>query len=140
MPRESGGVELIVVGRVESTLRDPGDAPRQPDEGAPPARVVVAPEFGAALVGLAAGDRITLVTWLDRADRTRLTTRPRGDAARDEVGVFATRSPDRPNPLGHHDVTITAIDEHGFTVDALEALDGTPVVDVKPCLGPTANR
>ena len=131
---------LVMVGRVESALRDAAAAPRQPDEGAPEARVRIEPAYRAALAGLRAGDRVTLVTWLDRADRSRLVTRPRGDDARTETGVFATRSPDRPNPLGHHDVTITAVEPDGFRVDALEAFDGTPVVDVKPVLGPIDER
>lgn len=131
---------LVPVGWVESSLPAGADAPRQPDEGAPPARVHVDEPYRAALDGLAIGDAITLVTWLDRADRECLVTHPRGDPARPAIGVFATRAPDRPNPLGHHDVTITQRHPDGFEVDALEAFDGTPVVDVKPRLGPTAGR
>jgi tRNA-Thr(GGU) m(6)t(6)A37 methyltransferase TsaA len=133
-------LRLVIVGRVESSLAAGPDAPRQPDEGAPPARIRVAEPYRGALAGLAVGDRITIVTWLDRADRGQLTTHPRGDRSRDAVGVFATRSPDRPNPLGHHDVTITRIHGDGCEVDALEAFDGTPVVDVKPRLGPRERR
>ncbi len=130
----------MIVGRIESSLVDGADAPRQPDEGAPPARVRVSESYRPALDGLAVGEAITLVTWLDRADRERLVTHPRGERSRPAIGVFATRSPDRPNPLGHHEVTITLIHPDGFEVDALEAFDGTPVVDVKPRLGPRAGR
>ena len=126
---------LVIVGRVESSLRDAAAAPRQPDEGAPAARVRIGPEYRAALTGLHAGDRITLVTWLDRADRDRLVTRPRGDAGRTETGVFATRSPDRPNPIGLHRVRVLAAAGARLQVAGLEALDGTPIVDVKPVLG-----
>jgi tRNA-Thr(GGU) m(6)t(6)A37 methyltransferase TsaA len=125
---------LRPVGRVRSPLRDRASAPKQADEGAPPAVLVVDAAYAPALHGLTAGAEILVLTWLDRADRTVLTTRPRDDPARPEQGVFATRSPDRPNPVGLHRARITAIDGTEVTVDALEALDGTPVLDVKPVL------
>ena len=96
--------------------------------------------MGEALQGLAVGDEIVVLTWFDRARRDVLTTRPRNDPARPEQGVFGTRSPDRPNPIGLHTVRITAIDGPRVAVAALEALDGTPILDVKPVLGPTATR
>ena len=129
-----------MVGWVESPLTAGTEAPRQPDEGAPGARIRVQNAYRAALEGLALGDPITIVTWLHRADRARLVTHPRNDRSRPAIGVFATRSPDRPNPLGHHDVTITRLHPDGFDVDALEAFDATPVVDVKPRLGPRDAR
>jgi tRNA-Thr(GGU) m(6)t(6)A37 methyltransferase TsaA len=133
-------IEVQPVGRVESTLADAAEAPRQPDEGAPPAWLVFEPAVAEALQGLAVGDEIVVLTWFDRARRDVLTTRPRNDPARAEQGVFGTRSPDRPNPIGLHTVRITAVDGTRVAVAALEALDGTPILDVKPVLGPTATR
>ncbi len=128
------------VGTVRSELVDLDDAPRQADEGAPAARLELDPEVAPALDGLAPGVVIDLFTWLDRADRTVLTTRPRDDATRADAGVFATRSPHRPNPIGHHIVTVTAVEGTVLTVDHLEAVDGTPVLDVKIALGPVDAR
>lgn len=125
---------LRPVGRVASPLTDRATAPRQGDEGAPPAVLDFDRAFAAALDGLVAGAEVLVLTWLDRADRGVLTTRPRDDPARPELGVFATRSPDRPNPIGLHRVRVTAVDGLRVTVDHLEALDGTPVLDVKPVL------
>ena len=122
------------VGRVRSPLTDRAAAPKQADEGAPPARIEIDPAWAAALDGLAAGADVLVLTWLDRARRDVLTTRPRDDPDRAEQGVFATRSPDRPNPIGLHRVRITAIEGTSVEVDALEALDGTPVLDLKPVL------
>jgi tRNA-Thr(GGU) m(6)t(6)A37 methyltransferase TsaA len=127
-------IELRPIGRVESPLRDRAAAPRQGDEGAPAARVVVEPAFAAALEGIAAGDRLVLLTWLDRADRSVLRVHPRDDLSRPLAGVFATRSSDRPNPIGLHEVDVLAIDGTTLTVEPLEAIDGTPVLDVKPGL------
>ena len=128
------------IGRVESSLTDLGAAPRQPDEGAPDAVVVIDPAYLDAVAGLAPGDEIVLVTWLDRGDRAVLQTRPRGDLTRDPVGVFATRSPDRPNPIGLHTVRLVAVDGARLAVRQLEAIDGTPVLDIKPVLGPVDQR
>jgi tRNA-Thr(GGU) m(6)t(6)A37 methyltransferase TsaA len=133
-------IPLRPVGRVESSLTDAAAAPRQADEGAPPAWLAFDPGVADALGGLAVGDAIVVLTWFDRARREVLTTRPRNDASRAEQGVFGTRSPDRPNPIGLHTVRITAIDGTRVAVDALEALDGTPILDVKPVLGPLAGR
>ncbi len=127
---------LRPVGRVRSTLTDPVGAARQPGEGAPPARIEVATNYRTALAGLAVGDAVFVITWLHLADRDVLTVHPRGDQTRSEVGVFATRSPSRPNPIGLHVVRITSMTPDGdIEVDALEAVDGTPVLDVKPALG-----
>jgi len=133
-------MELVPVATVESPLVDRAAAPKQGDEGAPEATLVFELGFAAALEGLAAGDEILLLTWLDRASRDVLRVFPRGDRSRPEQGVFATRSPDRPNPIGLHRVTVLAIDGARVRVSGLEALDGTPVVDVKPVLGSIAER
>ena len=94
----------------------------------------------AALADVAAGDEIILITWFDRADRDVLTVHPRSDRTRPPTGVFSTRSPDRPNPLGLHRVTVLATDGPRIQVNNLEALDGTPIVDVKPVLGDITDR
>jgi tRNA-Thr(GGU) m(6)t(6)A37 methyltransferase TsaA len=133
-------IELRAIGHVESPLTDPAQAPRQPDEGAPAATLVFAPAIQAALDGLAVGDAIVLITWFDRAARDVLVVHPRGDRTRPPTGVLATRSPDRPNPIGLHTTTITGIDGARVGVDHLEALDGTPILDVKPVLGPVDQR
>lgn len=127
---------LRPVGRVESPLTDRASAPKQADEGAPAAVLALDPAFADAARDLRPGDTVMVLTWLDRADRDVLTVHPRGDTARPETGVFSTRSPDRPNPVGLHEVRVTAVEADGTRVhvDALEALDGTPVVDVKPVL------
>jgi tRNA-Thr(GGU) m(6)t(6)A37 methyltransferase TsaA len=133
-------IELHPVGWVSSTLTDRGDAPRQPDEGAPPAALVFRPELRPALDGLTPGDEIVVLTWLDRADRGTLSVHPRGDPDRPASGVFATRSADRPNPVGLHAVRIVEVFDTTIIVAHLEALDGTPILDVKPVLGPVAER
>jgi tRNA-Thr(GGU) m(6)t(6)A37 methyltransferase TsaA len=126
---------LRFVGRVRSELRDPGDAPRQGNEGAPDAWLDIDPDVARALDGIAIGDALVLVTWLDRADRDVLQVHPRGDLQNPLSGVFATRSPHRPNPLGLHRVTVRAIAGTSLRVGPLEAIDGTPIVDLKPVLG-----
>jgi tRNA-Thr(GGU) m(6)t(6)A37 methyltransferase TsaA len=122
------------VGWVESPLTDRADAPRQGDEGTPPARIVFRPEFREAAIGLQVGDEVLVLTWLHLGSRDVRSVHPRGDTNRPITGVFATRSPDRPNPIGLHGVMIEAVDEDGITVRNLEAIDGTPVLDVKPVL------
>lgn len=131
-----GTFEARGIGRVVSPLRELGDAPRQADEGAPPAWLVFEPPVAPALRGLVPGQRVVLLTWLDRARRDVLVVHPRGDAARDEAGVFATRSPHRPNPIGLHEVEIIAIEGGRVRVRGLEAIDGTPILDVKAMLDP----
>ncbi|WP_086662041.1 tRNA (N6-threonylcarbamoyladenosine(37)-N6)-methyltransferase TrmO [Lentzea kentuckyensis] len=128
-------MKLQPIGHVESSLTDRSAAPRQGDEGAPDAWLVFAPEYGRAMAELAAGQDVLVLTWLDRADRSVLAVHPRSDPDRPETGVFSTRSPDRPNPIGLHRATIVAVDGVRVHVDGLEALDGTPIVDVKPVLG-----
>lgn len=127
-------MELIAVGTVESTLMDRASAPKQGDEGAPEAWLVFDEGVADALDGIAAGDELLLLTWLDRADRAVLRVHPRDDPARPEQGVFKTRSPDRPNPVGLHRVTVVSIDGLRLRVRDLEALHGTPIIDVKPVL------
>lgn len=127
-------IQLIPVGRVESTLTELASVPSQGDEGGPNAWVVFEVKFRGALDGLRPGDEVVLVTWLDRARRDVLCVHPRGDPSRPEQGVFTTRSPDRPNPIGLHRVEILAIEDCRIRVGSLEALDGTPVIDVKPVL------
>ncbi len=128
------------IGRVESPLLDPATAPRQGDEGAPEAWLVFDAAVADGLRDVAAGADVILLTWLDRADRDVLTVHPRGDRSRPATGVFSTRSPDRPNPIGLHRVTVLARDGLRLLVSGLEAVDGTPVVDVKPVLGEVHER
>ena len=127
-------LNLKVIGRVESPLTELDAAPRQADEGAPEAVLVFVPEVLEALRSLRPGQEVLLLTWLDRARRDLLSVHPRGDTARPEEGVFSTRSPHRPNPIGLHRVEITAIDGLRVRVRALEAIDGTPILDVKRLL------
>ena len=132
--------ELRPIGRVESPLTDRAAAPKQGDEGASRARVVFLPEFREAASGLREGDEVLVLTWLHLSRRDVLSVHPRGDAKRPLTGVFATRSPDRPNPIGLHAVAIEAVEEDAITVRDLEAIDGTPVLDVKPVLGKRSER
>ena len=132
--------ELRSVGRVESPLTDPASAPKQGDEGAPEATIVIEPRFAPALDGIATGDELLVLTWLHRADREVLSVHPRGDSSRPRAGVFATRSPHRPNPIGLHRVRVLAIEGDRLRVADLEALDGTPVLDLKPVIGSDPNE
>jgi len=125
---------LDAIGTVESPLTDRAAAPKQGDEGAPDAWLVFEPGVAPALDGIAAGDEILVFTWLDRSRRDVLRVHPRDDPDNPERGVFATRSSDRPNPIGLHRVTVAAVDGLRVRVRRLEALDGTPVIDVKPLL------
>ena len=131
---------LTIVGRVSSPLNDPAAAPRQPDEGAPDAWLELDRAFEAALRNIRPGDRLVLLTWLDRARRDVLSVHPRGDRARPPEGVFSTRSPHRPNPIGLHDVEVTEVEGCRLRVRHLEALDGTPIIDLKPALEEEIHR
>jgi len=122
------------IGHVQSPLVSTADAPRQGDEGAPDAFLVLDPEVQAGLDGIAVGDEIIILTWLHEADRAFLRVHPRGDLSRPEAGVFSTRAPSRPNPIGLHRVRVLDIDGVRVHVSALEAIDGTPVIDLKPTL------
>jgi tRNA-Thr(GGU) m(6)t(6)A37 methyltransferase TsaA len=128
------------VGRVESPLRDRAAAPKQGDEGSPEAWIVLDEAVAMAARDLSAGDEVLVLTWLDRGDRDVLAVHPRGDLNRPETGVFSTRSPDRPNPIGLHRVGILEVDGLRLRVRDLEALDGTPVLDVKPVLDRDTER
>lgn len=128
-------VELRAVGYVRSTLSDRAAAPKQGDEGAPDAWLEFSPEYAQAMRDLAPDSDVLLLTWLDRADRDVQVVHPRDDLSRPPTGVFATRSPDRPNPIGLHRVRVLKVDGLRVLVSDLEALDGTPIVDVKPVLG-----
>lgn len=125
---------LRPIGWIRSALRAPEDAPRQGSEGAPDAWLEVDAAFARALSGIAAGDELVVVTWLHRADRGVLETHPRNDSAVPLAGVFATRSPHRPNPLGLHRVGVREVSGTRLRIGPIEAIDGTPVVDVKPVL------
>src|SRR3954447_5289514 len=127
-------MELTPIGIVESPLTDPGSAPKQGHEGAPEAVLVIQPEVAEGLDGIAPGDEVIVLTWLDRADRDMLRVHPRDDPANPERGVFSTPSADRPNPIGLHVVEIVDIDGARLRVRNLEALDGTPVLDLKPVI------
>ncbi len=131
------GASLEPVGVIRSTLRDRAQAPRQGAEGAPDAWLEVRPRFARALSGVSAGDEVLVITWLHRADRGVLEVHPRDDPAAPLAGVFATRSPDRPNPLGLHRVTVREVAGPRLRIGPIEAIDGTPVVDIKPALGPS---
>jgi len=122
------------IGVVRSPLRDLDQAPRQPDEDAPTAQIVLDDRVAPALEGIGAGAVIELLTWLHQADRDTLQTRPRDDATRPMTGVFATRSPHRPNPIGLHTVTVVDVGRSSLRVAGLEAIDGTPVLDIKVAL------
>lgn len=128
------------VGRVESPLLQREQAPRQGDEGAPDAWLVFDPAVSDALRDLQAGAEVIVLTWLDRARRDVLVVHPRDDLTRPQLGVFSTRSPDRPNPVGLHRVEIVAVEGTRIRVRNLEALDGTPIVDIKPVLDRDTER
>lgn len=132
--------EVVAIGRVESTLTDPELAPRQPDEGAPSAWLVFVPEVRAGLDGIRPGDELLLLTWLDRARRDVLAVHPRGDRTRPTHGVFGTRSPHRPNPIGLHHIVVEEVAGERLRVRQLEAIDGTPILDVKPVLDPDPSQ
>lgn len=126
---------LTAIGHVESQLTDPKLAPKQGSEGSPDAWLVFRPSVREALGDLKEGDEVIVLTWLDRADREALRVHPRDDPSRALMGVFSTRSADRPNPIGLHRVRILSIvDGLRFLVNNLEALHGTPILDVKPVL------
>ncbi|HEX3279341.1 MAG TPA: tRNA (N6-threonylcarbamoyladenosine(37)-N6)-methyltransferase TrmO [Thermoleophilaceae bacterium] len=132
--------ELTPIGVVESSLSDPSAAPKQGDEGAPEAWLAFDPGFAGALDGLAAGDQLLVLTWFHLADRDVLSVHPRGDSSRPPQGVFGTRSPHRPNPLGLHRVELLEVDGTRPRVSDMEAVDGTPIVDVKPVLSADASE
>ena len=132
--------EVTPVGWVESPLKHRAQAPRQGREGAPPAWLVFEPEVAEAVRDLRAGEHVIVLTWFDRSRRDELSTVPGDNPASPPLGVFSTRSPDRPNPIGLHRVQILAVEGLRILVSELEALDRTPVIDIKPVLDPVAER
>lgn len=139
-PPKTTAYLAVPIGWVESALADLKQAPMQGDEDAPDAWLVFTPEMADGVRDLTAGDELIVLTWLHRADRDVLLTHPRGDRTRPLTGVFSTRSPDRPNPIGLHRVRVLAAEGRRILVGPLEAVDGTPVLDVKPVLDPVAER
>ena len=133
-------VDLTIIGRVESPLTDLDAAPRQADEGAPQAWLVFDEAVREGLANVAPGDELVVLTWLDRAKRDVLRVHPRGDTSRVPEGVFTTRSPHRPNPIGLHSVKVAAVDGCRVLVESLEALNGTPIVDLKLVLAGEIER
>lgn len=132
--------EVQPIGWVESPLLDREAAPKQGDEGSPDASLVLHTDVATGMRDLEAGTEILVLTWLDRAHRDVLAVHPRGDPDNPELGVFSTRSPDRPNPIGLHRVRVMSIDGTRVDVQNLEALEGTPIVDIKPVLDRTRER
>jgi tRNA-Thr(GGU) m(6)t(6)A37 methyltransferase TsaA len=128
------GDGLRPVGVIRSGLKERSEAPKQGSEGAPDAWLEVHAWAAEALDGLAVGDEIIVITWFHQARRDVLQVHPRSDARNPLTGVFATRSPDRPNPLGLHPVVVREIDGRRLRIGPIEAIDGTPVVDIKPVL------
>ena len=136
MPELGEALQVRPIGTIRSTLVSRTNAPRQGGEGAPDAWLDVADEFTPALLGIAAGDEVLVLTWLHQSERSTLQVHPRSDPANPLAGVFATRSPDRPNPIGLHRVTVREIAGTRLRIGPIEAIDGTPVVDIKPVLEP----
>ena len=125
--------QVNFIGRIRSELKTLKDCPCQGKEGAPSARVEIFPGYKDALKGIKTGTRLVLLTWFHKADRRTLRVHPRGNPDNPLTGVFLTRSPDRPNPIGLHDVRVQSVDEEDLilVVTPLEALDTTPVIDIK---------
>ena len=132
--------QLRPIGVIRSPIKERSKAPKQGSEGAPDVWLELKANVATGAEGLAAGDEIIVVTWLHRAERATLKVRPRSDPQRRLTGVFATRSPDRPNPLGLHQVTIRKVSKNRLRIGPMEAIDGTPVVDIKPVLCPVQQR
>ena len=132
--KKKSSLELRHIGVIRSELKERSKAPKQGSEGAPDAWLEVRPFAMQALDGLAAGDEIIILTWLHRAHRETLKVHPRSDPNRRLTGVFATRSPDRPNPIGLHRVIVRRIVRNRLRIGPIEAIDGTPVIDIKPVL------
>jgi tRNA-Thr(GGU) m(6)t(6)A37 methyltransferase TsaA len=128
------GLRLNPIGVIRSPLKERSKAPKQGSEGAPDVWIELRPRVARAVDGLAAGDEIIVLTWLHRAHRDVLKVHPRSDPKRRLTGVFATRSPDRPNPIGLHEVTVRKVAKNRLRVGPIEAIDGTPVIDIKPIL------
>jgi tRNA-Thr(GGU) m(6)t(6)A37 methyltransferase TsaA len=131
---DQSAFQVVPVGRVVSPLTDVASAPKQGHEGAPEAWLVFEPHVVEGLQDLRPGDHVIVLTWLHRARRDVLRVHPRDDVGRPQRGVFSTRSADRPNPIGLHPVEIVLVQGARLRVRSLEAVDGTPIIDVKPLL------
>lgn len=127
-------MQVKPIGVIRSTLKDRGKAPKQGSEGAPDAWLEIHPFAAEGMDGMEVGDEIIVMTWLHRAVRRVLKVHPRSDPKRPLTGVFATRSPDRPNPIGLHQVTVRKIAKNRMRIGPIEAIDGTPVIDIKPVI------
>ncbi|MGA8153699.1 MAG: tRNA (N6-threonylcarbamoyladenosine(37)-N6)-methyltransferase TrmO [Terriglobales bacterium] len=132
--QKKDSLELRPIGVIRSKIKERSKAPKQASEGAPDGWLEVRPFAREALDGLAVGDEIIILTWLHQARRETLKVHPRSDPNRILTGVFATRSPDRPNPIGLHQVTVRKIMKNRLRIGPIEAIDGTPVIDIKPVL------
>ena len=139
MIQTPGAYSLHAIGYIRSTIRGLKEAPRQGSEGAPDAWLEVDPGFAQGLLGIGKGEKLIVITWLHRAARNVLQVHPRGDPNNPLAGVFATRSPHRPNPLGLHLVTVRQISGTRLRIGPIEAIDGTPVIDLKAVLGDCAD-
>lgn len=133
-PKRSERFDLRPIGVIRSTLKERSEAPKQGSEGAPDAWIEIEPWALAGLHRMKVGDKVWVITWFHQGDREVLQVHPRSDPKRALTGVFATRSPDRPNPLGLHPVTVLQIMGNRLRVEPIEAIDGTPVVDMKPVI------
>ena len=134
MSEANGEATLHPIGVIRSTIKMRAEAPKQGVEGAPDAWLEVHGSVADGLDGLARGDELVVLTWLHRANRDVLKVHPRSDPQRPLTGVFATRSPDRPNPIGIHQVTVREVNENRLRIGPIEVIDGTPVIDIKPVL------
>jgi tRNA-Thr(GGU) m(6)t(6)A37 methyltransferase TsaA len=130
---------LEPIGTIRSELATREAAPKQGSEGGIDACLEIHPSFSDGLEGIAVGSDVIVITWFHEASRNRLKVHPRGDKSRPITGVFSTRSPDRPNPLGLHRVTVREISGSRLRVGPIEAIDGTPVIDIKPVLPRSAD-
>ncbi len=130
---------LHPIGVIQSSLKNRGEAPRQGNEGAPDAWIEVNPEVAEGLDGIVVGDAMIVLTWFHQSRRDVLKVHPRNDTNNPLTGVFATRSPDRPNPIGLHRVVVLEIEKNRLKVGPIEAIDGTPVIDLKPVLPQSAD-
>jgi len=125
---------LKFIGKIHSSLKTIEDCPLQETENAPGATIEIFPEFLEGIKDLKPGTKIVLLTWLDKADRTVISCIPRRNYNSPKIGVFSTRSPDRPNPVGLHSVKVISVNDNLIKVSALEVLDQTPLIDIKPDL------
>lgn len=126
--------EITFIGVVHSPLKTLKDCPLQEAENAPEASIEIFPEFADGMADLEPGEEVIILSWLNQADRSVLKTKPRNAEHAKLTGVFSTRSPDRPNPVGLHIATVVSVNGHHLRVSRLEVLDGTPIVDIKPVI------